>query len=178
MAPQIVRKSEAAVYITRWIVEKGGVENTAKVGCFCGQYRLRADDDRCTTPEHCSEQVAFRCGVFATRRTDEDVPYLCNKSDRNVTYTIEEYVVEGLCPQCPHSSQDYQKDMIRQHTRRQSEDWKHNDTDDESQEKYAIEQLRHDLSQGWIRIPKTSSNTMALTLEILPSLKQGGLFSP
>lgn len=148
MEPQVVRKSKAAKFIRQWIVEKGGVENPTRLGCFCGQYRLRADDDRCTTPEHYSEQVIFRCGVFTTRHTEQNVPYLCNKSDGNVTCFIEEYVVEGLCPQCPHSSKEYQKDMLRQHTRRQGADWGHNGTDDESQEKEAVKQLRHDLAEG------------------------------
>ncbi|KAI1112711.1 hypothetical protein F5Y14DRAFT_463110 [Nemania sp. NC0429] len=148
MAPQVVRKSEAPTYIRRWLAEKGGVENDALLGCFCGKYRLRSDDNRCTDLEHYSEEVTFRCGVYSTRKTKLNVPYLCHKADKDATFTIEDYVVEGLCPKCPHSSQDYQRDMLRQHTRRQSSDFKKINTEDESQDMEAIKVLRYDLSEG------------------------------
>ncbi|KAI1128447.1 hypothetical protein F5Y10DRAFT_265082 [Nemania abortiva] len=93
--PRIIRKIEARALVSFWLEHNKGVINPSRENCYCGQYRLRWADAKCTNPEHYAFHRDFRCGRNTKRKDGYGEPVLCRHADYYATYIIPDYEVEG-----------------------------------------------------------------------------------
>ncbi|KAI1128448.1 hypothetical protein F5Y10DRAFT_265083 [Nemania abortiva] len=138
--PEIVHRANAHQRMNEWIRLHLGFPNPNLECCYCGEYRLKYDDENCTDPDHYSHKVEWRCGRHATRHKKDGTPFLCTSADRYAVHVIPGLAFPGLCPYCPHSAEDQNEEFLRQQRRRQSERAGQVEQDQQDEQELNIEQ--------------------------------------